>query len=288
MTAASGFRTPLHMTFSTTDLHIVGTILREAARAEILPRFRNLAADAVRHKTGPLDLVTDADEAAERSIANALATRFPDATVLGEEACSATPALLARLPQAELAFVIDPVDGTANFAAGLPLFGVMAAAIRHGEVVASAIHDPICDDTAFALRGAGAWIEHPDGSRANLHVAAPAPASEMAGNVSWRFMPEPQRQIVCGNLPRLGRSWDYRCAAHEYRMASAGYCHFLVFNRLLPWDHAPGWLLHQEAGGYAARLDGSPYTPKATNGGLICAPDRASWQALHDTLLGIA
>jgi fructose-1,6-bisphosphatase/inositol monophosphatase family enzyme len=273
------------MTFGTTDLHLLGIILRDAARAEILPRFRHLAAGAVRQKTGPLDLVTDADEAAERSISNALLARFPAATVLGEEACSANPALLARLPQAELAFVIDPVDGTANFAAGLPLFGVMAAVIRRGEIVASAIHDPIGDDIAFALRGAGAWIERPDGSRADLHVAAPAPASEMAGNVSWRFMPEPQRQIVCGNLPRLGGSWDYRCAAHEYRMASAGHCHFLVFNRLLPWDHAPGWLLHREAGGYAARLDGSAYTPTATDGGLICAPDRTSWQALHDTLL---
>jgi len=276
------------MTFSATDLHILAAILRDAARAEILPRFRHLAAGAVRHKTGPLDLVTDADEAAERSIAHALAARFPNAIVLGEEACSANLALLACLPQAELAFVIDPIDGTANFAAGLPLFGVMAAAIQRGEILASAIHDPIGDDTAFALRGAGAWIERPDGIRDDLHVAPPAPVDQMAGNVSWRFMPEPQRRIVCGNLPRLGGSWDYRCAAHEYRMASAGHCHFLVFNRLLPWDHAPGWLLHQEAGGYAARLDRSPYTPTATDGGLICAPDRASWQALHDTLLGTA
>jgi fructose-1,6-bisphosphatase/inositol monophosphatase family enzyme len=276
------------MTVSTTDLHILAAILRDAARAEILPRFRHLAAGAVRHKAGPLDLVTDADEAAERSIVNALTARFPNAVVLGEEACSANPGLLARLPQAELAFIIDPIDGTANFAAGLPLFGVMAAAIRRGEVVASAIHDPVGDDTAFALRGAGAWIESPDGRRSDLRVAAPAPVAEMAGNVSWRFMPEPQRQRVCGNLPRLGGSWDYRCAAHEYRMAAAGHCHFLVFNRLLPWDHAPGWLLHQEAGGYAARLDGSPYRATATDGGLICAPDRASWQAVHETLLGIA
>ncbi len=69
------------------------------------------------------------------------------------------------LADAELAFVVDPVDGTANFAAGLPLFGVMAAAIVRGEVVAAAIHDPVGDDTALALRGEGAWIEAPDGQR---------------------------------------------------------------------------------------------------------------------------
>jgi len=58
-----------------------------------------------------------------------------------------------------------------------------------------------------------------------------------------------------------------------------------VFNRLWPWDHAPGWLLHREAGGYAARFDGRPYSPTVTTGGLICAPDAASWQALRSALL---
>jgi fructose-1,6-bisphosphatase/inositol monophosphatase family enzyme len=68
-------------------------------------------------------------------------------------------------------------------------------------------------------------------------------------------------------------------------MTAAGHCHFLVFNRLLPWDHAPGWLLHREAGGFAARFDRSPYNPALTDGGLICAPDRDSWEALRETLL---
>jgi fructose-1,6-bisphosphatase/inositol monophosphatase family enzyme len=267
------------------DLAALVAILRDAARAEILPRFRHLAAGAVRHKIGPLDLVTDADEAAEGFIAAQLARYFPNCLIVGEEAASADPSILGRLAGAELAFVVDPVDGTANFAAGLPLFGVMAAAILRGEVVAAAIHDPIGDDTALALRGEGAWIESPNGHRVDLNVAAPAPVGDMAGNVSWRFMPEPQRTTVCGNLPRLGGSWDYRCAAHEYRLAAAGHCHFLVFNRLLPWDHAPGWLLHREAGGFSARFDGSAYSPALTDGGLICAPDQESWQALRETLL---
>ena len=272
------------MSFDAADLHALATILRDAARAEILPRFRRLGPGAVRHKDGPLDPVTDADEAAERRITAALATRYPASLVIGEEACSRDPAILSGLAEAPLAFVVDPVDGTANFAAGLALFGVMAAAICHGQVVAAVIHDPIGDDTALALRGGGAWIETPDGSRSPLKVAAPAPVAEMAGNVSWRFMPEPRRGTVCRNLPLLGGAWDYRCAAHEYRMTAAGHGHFLVFNRLLPWDHAPGWLLHREAGGFSARLDGSDYRPAATDGGMICAPDRASWQALHDTL----
>ena len=106
----------------------------------------------------------------------------------------------------------------------------------------------------------------------------------MTGNVSWRYMKEPVRSTVVRNLPRLGHCWDYRCAAHEYRLAAGGSGHFQVYNRVLPWDHAPGWLLHREAGGYSARFDGSAYDVRQSTGGLICAPDRDSWTALRDAL----
>jgi fructose-1,6-bisphosphatase/inositol monophosphatase family enzyme len=274
------------MIFSPADLGTLTELLREVGRSEIMPRFRNLGSGAVRQKTGPQDLVTEADEAAELWLTEALGRLFPSAVVVGEEATSADPARLRLLADADLAIVLDPIDGTSNYAAGLPLFGVMAAVVRRGEVVAAAIHDPVGDDTALALRGEGAWTETPDGQRVALRVAAPAPVDTMTGNVSWRFLPEPQRSIVCANLPRLGGSWDCRCAAHEYRLAAGGHCHFLFFNRLMPWDHAPGWLLHREAGGYSARLDGSAYRPTVTGGGLICAPDRESWAALRETLLG--
>ncbi len=95
-----------------------------------------------------------------------------------------------------------------------------------------------------------------------------------------------QRSLVCANMARFAAAWDYRCAAHAYRMACAGHCHLLFYSRLMPWDHAPGWLLHQEAGGYSALLDGIAYTPLHTGGGLICAPDRHSWEAVRDALVG--
>ena len=274
------------MTLTAGQLAAIAGLLRDVARQEILPRFRNLSQGAVRMKTGPLDLVTEADEAAEVVITEGLTRLFPGCAVVGEEAATADPALLETLKGADLAFVVDPIDGTANFAAGLPLFGVMIAALVRGQVVASAIHDPLGDDTALAMRDGGAWIETPDQKRTALRVAPPAPVARMSGNVAWRFLPEPARSTVCSNLPRLGGSWDYRCSAHEYRMVAGGHCHFLFFNRLYPWDHAPGWLLHREAGGFAIRLDGTPYDPTETTGGLICAPDRQSWLALRETLLG--
>lgn len=263
----------------------VDALLRQAARSEIMPRFRRLSADAVRTKSGPLDLVTDADEAAERVIEAGLAARFPGCVIIGEEAAAADPRILRGLEDAPLAFVVDPVDGTHNFAVGLPLFGCMAAAIRHGEVIAAWIHDPLGDDTAMALKGEGAWTVAADGTTRPLRAAAPAPVSHMVAAISWGFMPEPLKSRVTSRLPRLAAVVGLRCAAHEYRLAAAGHAHALVYQRMMPWDHAPGVLLHAEAGGHSARFDGSPYDPRIRSGGLIVAPDRASWESLHDALL---
>jgi fructose-1,6-bisphosphatase/inositol monophosphatase family enzyme len=273
------------MRFSLADMAALTALLREAGQSEIMPRFRCLAEGAVRHKTGPLDLVTEADEAAETMITAGLLRRYPGCLVVGEEATARDPGLLEQLADAELAFTLDPIDGTANYVAGLPLFGTMLAVTVRGEIVASLIHDPVVDDTAMALRGEGAWTEAPDGRRTDLRVLPSAPVSEMTGVVSWRYLPEPQRHAVCRHLPRMAAVWDFRCAAHEYRMVAAGKCHFLLFYRLMPWDHAPGWLLHHEAGGIAARFDGSPYDPGIAGGGLICAPDRAAWEAIKAALL---
>ncbi|OYW09693.1 MAG: inositol monophosphatase [Rhodospirillales bacterium 12-71-4] len=276
------------MRFDTRAARDVAALLRDATQAEILPRFRRLTAGDVRTKSSPLDLVTEADEAAERMIEAALRARFPGCVVVGEEATAADASLLSKLADADLAFVVDPVDGTANFAAGMPLFGCMAAAFVKGEVVAGWIHDPLGDDTAVALRGEGAWFEDAEGRRlADLRVAAPVPVSRMVGAVSWGWMPEPLKSTVASRLPRLAATLNYRCAAHEYRLVASGHAHLLVYNKLMPWDHAPGVLLHQEAGGHAARFDGSDYLAgRHVSGGLICAPDKASWQEARDALIG--
>ena len=75
---------------------------------------------------------------------------FPDAIVIGEEGAHKNPALLQAIASAELAFIVDPIDGTRNFTANLPLFGVMAAATVYGEIVAGVIYDPVCQDWAYA------------------------------------------------------------------------------------------------------------------------------------------
>lgn len=272
-------------TFTHADLGTVVEILRDAARTEIMPSFRGLVPKRTREKTSRQDLVTDADEAAEVAITAALSKAFPGCVVVGEEATERDASLLDTLAEPDLAFVIDPIDGTKNFASNLPLFGVMAAVLRRGEIVAGVILDPVEDDWALALRGEGAWLQRADGRREDLRVGAAPALAEMAGLVSWTFFPGDERSRVPGRFPRVANASDYRCAAHQYRLLCGGFYDFALYSKLMPWDHAAGWLLHREAGGYSACLDGTPYAATRHEGGLLCAPDRASWDLLRDALL---
>lgn len=272
---------------NTADVIAVIELLRQVARAEILPRFKKLGCDDIRTKSGPLDPVTVADEAAEQALRVGLNRLFPADDVIGEEAVAAGEARLERLVEPGRVWILDPIDGTANFASELPLFGVMAALVEEDEILASFIFDPFGDDCAVALRGQGAWMVAADGTRRPLRVAAPVPLQAMtAGAISWRFMAEPLKSRVLQGLPTLASVTDYRCAAHQYRLLAGGYCHASLYQKLMPWDHAAGVLLHREAGGYARRFDGTAYRPSVVEGGLLLAPDAASWTALAEALLG--
>jgi fructose-1,6-bisphosphatase/inositol monophosphatase family enzyme len=267
------------------DIARVIALLRRVSEQEIMPKWRHLDDDEIRTKTGPLDPVTVADEAAEIALTAGLKELFPDHDAIGEEAVAKDRGLLNRLRAPEKIWVIDPIDGTANFAADLPLFGVMLALVEQDKILAGFIHDPVGDDTAYATAGGGAWLLARDGRRRRLRVAAPVAVAQMTGSLSWRYMPEPLRHNIMSRLDRIAGVTDFRCAAHQYRQIAAGHCHMQLFRRLYPWDHAAGYLLHQEAGGYAKRFDGTDYLPSDINGGLLLAPDAASWRALAEVFL---
>jgi fructose-1,6-bisphosphatase/inositol monophosphatase family enzyme len=274
------------MRFDDKSVDWLTALLAEAAAKEIMPRWRRLEEGDIRQKSSAIDLVTEADEQAERYITAELRKRYPEALVVGEEAHAADPSVLNGLGDADLAFVIDPVDGTMNFAAGLPLFGVMMAVVVKGETVAGIIHDPLGKDFLLAVRGGGAHIRYKNGDTRSCKVSDPAPVSEMTGAVSWSYMKEPERSLVAGNMAKLRAYFNYRCAAHEYWLLASGFAHFVVYQKLMPWDHLPGSLIHAEAGGYVARLDGSPYMPSHVGGGLLAAPDKESWREIKRALWG--
>lgn len=273
------------MAFARKDLELLAEIVTHAADQEILPRFRKLGGGAVREKTSALDLVTDADEGAEAAMRQSVAKAFPQAFFVGEESVEKDRSLLARIGEADLAIIVDPVDGTNNFAWGLPLFGVLLAVVARGETIGGLIYDPLGRDCSFAIRGHGAWHKSESGEVADLKAAKPKPLAEMTGVTSWYHMPEPMRSAVTHNLAKVRAAFSYRCAAYEYRLLAQGWIDFSMSYKIMPWDHAAGALIHSEAGGYAALFNGAPYSPAISEGGILLAPDKASWQALHEALL---
>lgn len=267
------------------DADRVARLIEEAAAIEIMPRFRRLAAADVREKA-PGDLVTIADEAVEARLTPQLTALLPGSIVLGEEAAAADGKLLDRLLDDRPVWILDPVDGTGNFAEGRAAFAVMVALVRQGEIIAGWIHDPIAGRTATAAAGEGAWL----GDRRLRVAAAPSDVAAMAGVLlAGHFGSRDLGRQVAARRHRVRALPSLRCAALEYLRLAEGEMHFSLFTKLMPWDHAAGVILHREAGGHAGYLEGGSYQPSATQrSGLLLAPDPDSWQRLNDALFGAA
>ncbi|MET4697216.1 fructose-1,6-bisphosphatase/inositol monophosphatase family enzyme [Constrictibacter sp. MBR-5] len=263
------------------DAHKVEALVREVAAEEIVPRFARLGTGDVVEKS-PGDLVTVADLASEKRFGAALPDLLPGSVVLGEEAVAKDAGLLSMLERDDPVWVVDPLDGTGNFSAGLPIFAVIVALVVKGRVKAGWIHDPLNGRMATALEGEGAWI---DGHR--VRVGRPDDLRKLNGAVygrPFRFS-EVYRGLWSGGRGRLGQVFNPRCVGQEYLARLQGGMHFGVYTRLNPWDHAAGCLLHAEAGGHVMRFDGTPYRPAARDPGIVVATDPALWDLLDRELV---
>ena len=230
------------------------------------------------------DIVTDADIASERVISERLKARLPDITIIGEEAVSEDGSILAKLADADLAAVIDPVDGTWHFAHGTPMFGSILAIVSGGQTIAGIIHYPVLGDFLVARPGQGAWHVAADGSQTRLSVAAPSPINEMHGFIPLHMFEPGMRSELASRVLKFLRITTWRCSAWEYRMLATGAMSFCLNESLKPWDHAAGVLIHAEAGGYAATLAGEAYRPTMTEGYLLTAPSEKTWNLVCDAL----
>ena len=244
----------------------VGEILREAARTAVLPRFAALRPADCEMKA-PGEPVTIADREAEARISDALMALIPGARVIGEEACAANPSLLDGLDSGT-AWVIDPIDGTANFAAGRAPFAMMVALLARGETIGAWIHDPLTGRLAVAERGGGAWV---DGVRV-VADGSDVALNSLRGIISTAFFPG-EYSVQIGHVREAVSVVDptARCAGHEYPLVAVGERDFAIYWRTLVWDHAPGALLLEEAGGAVTYLDGSRYDPMRQRTGLLLA-----------------
>ncbi|MFV2099743.1 inositol monophosphatase family protein [Micromonospora sp. LOL_024] len=264
-----------------TLLDDVAGLLRETADGVVLPLFRHLGAGDVTEKA-PGELVTVADRRAEEMITAGLLRLRPGSVVVGEEAVADDPALLRHLRAAGDVWLVDPVDGTANFAAGKRPFALMVSLLTDGEQVAAWVFDPLADVLAVGRAGEGTYL---DGHPIRL-PAVVRPVSELRGAAMTKFLPGPSRRTVEAGGARIGELLPgQHCAGREYLDVLTGQQQFVLFWRTLPWDHGPGTLLVQAAGGVARRLDGKDYHPADTEHGLLVAISPEVWTNVHTALL---
>ncbi|MDX5593496.1 inositol monophosphatase [Pseudovibrio sp. SPO723] len=253
--------------------------VRQIAREEIMPRFRNLETTQIDSKTAPDDLVTIADKRSEERLTEAVGRLLPSAAVVGEEAVSDDPSRLSLIDREDICVIVDPVDGTWNYANGLATFGVIIAVTFKGETVFGLLYDPVLDDWICAEKGAGSRFQTAAGH--TRKISSLEGAGLLTGMVPLYLLSPDQRLAVGARLSEFNRLNSLRCSCHEYRLVSQGRIGFCLAANLKPWDHAAGALIVEEAGGAAQLITGERYRPTMSEGMLLTA---ASPQMMEDAL----
>jgi fructose-1,6-bisphosphatase/inositol monophosphatase family enzyme len=255
----------------TVDIQAVTDVIEEAARTLVLPRFSRLAAADVEAKAtpdDPADVVTVVDREVETYLSKALTALTPSA-VIGEEASHHRPQLLGLLASDQPLWIIDPIDGTKNFAAGDSGFGIMVAYVVEGRTQGAWLVLPARRQTFVAEAGSGAFV-----NGARIRVPSVTQESSSRGAVLTRYMPGALGEAVAGALQGHVRTRPPSgCAAIEYTDILGGLGDFVIYYRLLPWDHAAPALVLTEAGGRVSHFSGQPYTARSESQLTIVARD---------------
>jgi fructose-1,6-bisphosphatase/inositol monophosphatase family enzyme len=253
---------------SSADSHRVAELMRETAAAELMPRFRTLAKEDIRMKR-PGDVVTVADVASEQRLAAGLAKILPGVPMVGEEAVEQEPGLVDLIARpGESCWIVDPLDGTANFAAGKDRFAMIVCLVRDTVAVGGWILDVPRGHMAMAIKGEGVTLD-------GVAIKRGEPARPPIGFVGFKVRKEFDRQLPPAQRRTLGRVSTMNCAGAEYLEILAGRADFNLYRMTKPWDHAAGTLMVAEAGGEAQRFDGQPYAAaQPVNSGLITAISR--------------
>ncbi|MFF1543370.1 inositol monophosphatase family protein [Streptomyces sp. NPDC058291] len=257
--------------------------VRKAAAAEIMPRFRQLAAHEVDQKNGPHDLVTDADRNAELYLTEVLGALLPGSVVVGEEAVHADPASYEAIQGDTPVWIVDPVDGTRQFVHGDDGFCTLVALVRHGVLLASWTYAPARDQLATAVRGGGAFL---DGER--LFAGPPGPGRALTVATSHPdYTSDEQKRALLGLWTDGVAPRPCGSAGLEYLAVARGELDATAFSWEAAWDHAAGLLLVEEAGGAHLTLAGEPF--RVTGGNSLpftAARDAATARRVTGLLTG--
>lgn len=250
----------------------------------------------VGRKSSEIDLVTEADIASERLIVDAIHSRFPDHLILAEEGLgdllpqSVTPQSPALTQQGDSRarvgerglWIVDPLDGTVNYAHRYPVWGVSIALAVGGRVEVAVSHDPLRGETYWAERRRGAWC---NGRRLKVSEVARLGEALLATGFPYSLATARENNLAEFNavMPRVHGVRRAGAAVLDLAHVAAGRLDGYWELWLNPWDWAAGWLLVEEAGGAVTDMDGQPWS---LNSSKIVASNGCLHAELLDALKG--
>ncbi len=258
-----------------------GLTLAQAAGEVVMGHFRNVQIE--RKPDG--SEVTAADRNAERRVRELIAQRFPDHSVLGEE--EGGPDTFEAAKETPYCWVIDPLDGTAGFTMGIPLFGVLIGLLEHGHPVAGVVHMPAIDETVFAARGAGCWFRSKDSAPSRVRVSDPVRLEEATITTGALYSTDveytddqPQYRVI-DSLLQAGK-YRFVIDCYQHSLVARGRSHAAIDTVMSPWDTAALVPCIEEAGGVATTLMGDEDNV-VFGGSLLTSCDRD----LHNEILDV-
>ncbi|MGB5340403.1 MAG: inositol monophosphatase family protein [Gammaproteobacteria bacterium] len=254
------------MTFS---LALLQEMIVAAAREELLPRFARV--ERTHKRDG--SVLTEADLAVQERLARQLQQQWPETVFLGEEM---TPAEQAGLLAADVpVWCLDPLDGTSNFATGIPYFCTSLALIQQGGVQLGIVYDPVRDECFAAGSGQGAFLN-------NRSLTVPESGLELGQTtalIDFKRLDRPLAVRLVSDIPYASQR-SFGSVALDWCWLAAGRSHIYLHGRSNIWDYAAGNYIFHAAGGYSTTLTGEPVfartlTPRSS----VAAVDAALFTA---------
>jgi myo-inositol-1(or 4)-monophosphatase len=229
----------------TTRIEQLQDLVRTAAQEELLPRFNHVGHD---YKADG-SFITEADLAIQKRLADQLAEQWPGIGFLGEEMTEQEQTTL--LASGQSLWCLDPLDGTRNFAGGIPFFSVSLALLEAGGVTLGVVYDPIRDECFAAVQGKGATL-----NGQSLRVPASGLSlAQCTSLIDFKRLPKPLAGRLATEAPYASQR-SFGSVALDWCWLATGRCQVYLHGKQNIWDYAAGNLIFMEAGGYSTTLEG--------------------------------
>lgn len=229
------------------DLNKLQGIIIAAGREELLPRYAHVERA---HKADG-SVLTEADLAVQERIAGQLQAHWPDTVFLGEEMDADEQQ--ATLSSDKPVWCLDPLDGTRNFASGMPYYCIALALLEESAVTVGVVYDPVRDECFAASRGQGAWL--------NNEPLKTEPSGltlgQTTGLIDFKRLDSPLATRLATEIPYASQR-SFGSVGLDWCWIATGRCHVYLHGRSNLWDYAAGQLILAEAGGYSCTLEGEP------------------------------